>query len=381
MDDFTFHNPTRIVFGRRVENRIGEELRAAGIGNVLLLYGGGSARRSGLLDRVSAALNQEGITFVELGGVVSNPLLTHTREGIALARQAGVEAVLAVGGGSVLDEGKAIAVGAIADQDVWEFFLGRPVERALPVFTILTLAATGSEMNGNAVITNEETRQKYNIGTVQVYPRLSLLNPELTCSVGPDYTAYGAVDAVAHLLEAYCTKAPDSRLQDRLVEGLIKTIIEDTAAILARPDDYQARASLMWAATLALNGLTPAGVGPYTFPNHMIEHALSALYNIPHGAGLSIVVPAWMKWYRERNREQFARLGREVFGVNGDEAGIAALEGWFGEINSPVRLSQVGIAAAAINEIAANAHGLARRWGIGDRYPATAITEILHLAV
>lgn len=381
MHDFSFHNPTRIVFGRGVENRIGEELKAAGIGNVLLLYGGGSARRSGLLDRVTAALNQEGITFVELGGVVSNPVLSHTREGIALARQAGVEAVLAVGGGSVLDEGKAIAVGAIADQDVWDFFLGQPVERALPVFTILTLAATSSEMNGNAVITNEETRQKYNIGTIHTYPRLSLLNPELTCTVGPDYTAYGAVDAVAHLLEAYCTKEPGSRLQDRLVEGLIRTIIEDTAAILARPDDYQARSSLMWAATLALNGLTPAGVGPYSFPNHMIEHALSALYNIPHGAGLSIVIPAWMKWRRERSREQFARLGREVFGVEGDEAAIAALEGWFSGINSPVRLGQVGIAASAIDEIAANAHGLARRWRIDDRYPAAAIADILRLAV
>jgi NADP-dependent alcohol dehydrogenase len=380
MHDFVFHNPTKIIFGPGREMEIGAELTAAGIGNVLLVYGRESVRKSGLLDRVIATLNQSGIGFVEFGGVVSNPVLSHTREGIALARQSGVEAVLAVGGGSVIDEAKAIAVGATAECDVWEFFLGREVTAALPVFSILTLAATGSEMNGNAVITNEETRQKYNIGTIHAYPRVSILNPELTYTVSPAYSAYGAVDAIAHLIEAYFTKEPGTRLQDRLVEGLITTIIENAEIIRDRPADPQARASMMWAATLALNGLTPAGVGPYTFPNHMIEHSLSALYNIAHGAGLAIVIPAWMQWYQPRNPAQFERFAAKIFDRQTGEAGISALKEWFRGLGCPVSLAEGQIPNGDIDRIAANAYGLAQRWEIDQLYPARTIAEILHLA-
>jgi NADP-dependent alcohol dehydrogenase len=380
MHDFVFHNPTKIIFGPGREMEIGAELTAAGIGNVLLVYGRESVRKSGLLDRVIATLNQSGIGFVEFGGVVSNPVLSHTREGIALARQSGVEAVLAVGGGSVIDEAKAIAVGATAECDVWEFFLGREVTAALPVFSILTLAATGSEMNGNAVITNEETRQKYNIGTIHAYPRVSILNPELTYTVSPAYSAYGAVDAIAHLIEAYFTKEPGTRLQDRLVEGLITTIIENAEIIRDRPADPQARASMMWAATLALNGLTPAGVGPYTFPNHMIEHSLSALYNIAHGAGLAIVIPAWMQWYQPRNPAQFERFAAKIFDRQTGEAGISALKEWFRGLGCPVSLAEGQIPNGDIDRIAANAYGLAQRWEIDQLYPAKTIAEILHLA-
>ena len=383
MDDFIFHNPTKIIFAAGAEKQIGTELQAAGISNVLLLYGRESARKSGLLDRVIASLSGQGIAFVEYGGVASNPVLSHTREGISLARRSGVEAVVAVGGGSVLDEGKAIAVGVVAEEDIWEFFLGKEVRSALPLFTILTLAATGSEMNGNAVVTNEESKQKYNIGSPHTYPRVSLLNPELTHSVSPAYSAYGAVDAIAHLIEAYFTKeagGETTRLQDRMVEGLIKTIMEDAEAIKADPAAAEARASLMWAATLALNGLTPAGVGSYTFPNHMIEHALSALYNIAHGAGLSIVMPAWMAWYRPRNPAQFDRFAREIFKLEDGAAGIAALKRWFAELGSPVTLAEAGIPADDIEKIAANAHGLAKRWGIGELYPPATIAEILRLA-
>lgn len=380
MHDFIFHNPTKIIFGPGREKEIGAELKAAGIGNVLLVYGRESVRKSGLLDRVIAALNQSGITFVEFGGVVSNPVLSHTREGIALARQSGVEALLAVGGGSVIDEAKSIAVGATAECDVWEFFLGREVTAALPVFSILTLAATGSEMNGNAVITNEETRQKYNIGTIHAYPRVSILNPELTYTVSPAYSAYGAVDAIAHLVEAYFTKEPGTRLQDRMVEGLITTIIENAEVIRDRPADPQARASMMWAATLALNGLTPAGVGPYTFPNHMIEHSLSALYNIAHGAGLAIVIPAWMQWYQPQNPAQFERFAAKIFARQTGEAGISALKGWFSGLGCPVSLAEAQIPAGDIDRIAANAYGLAQRWEVDQLYPAKTIAEILHLA-
>ena len=196
-----------------------------------------------------------------------------------------------------------------------------------------------------------------------------------------NYTAYSAVDAITHVCEGYFTKQPGTRLQDRLVEGIIKTVRETTELIMAEPTHAKARASFMWAATLALNGLTPAGVGKYSFPNHMIEHALSAIYNIPHGAGLSIVMPAWMKWYCPQNPDQFARFAREIFGLDSGEAGIAALEQWFIKIKSPVRLHEVGILATDIEAIAKNAHGLARQWGIAELYPQETIAEILRLAV
>jgi hypothetical protein len=381
MFDFTFHNPTKIIFGAGKEALIGAELNAAGIKKVLLVYGRNSVIKSGLLERIIASLKAGNISYSQYGGVDSNPLISHTREGVALAKRDKVEAILAVGGGSVLDESKAIAVGALADCDVWDFFIGREVTRALPVFTILTLAATGSEMNGNSVVTNAETRQKYNISSSHVYPRVSILNPELTHSVPLNYTAYSAVDAIAHVIEGYFTKQPGTHLQDRLVEGIIKTVIETTDLIMAEPSHAQARASFMWTATLALNGLTPAGIGEYSFPNHMIEHALSAIYNIPHGAGLSIVMPAWMKWYIARNPSQFERFAKEIFGLDSGTTGIEALEQWFVTIKSPVRLSEVGIPATDIETIAENAEGLARQWGIGGLYPRDTIAEILRLAV
>ncbi len=382
MEDFEFHNPTRIVFGRGKEARIGVELKQAGIGKVLLVYGGGSIKASGLFERVTASLEEAGVAFTEFGGVASNPRLSHTREGIALAKRSKVAAVLAVGGGSVLDEAKAIAVGVLTADDIWDFFAGKEVTAALPVYTVLTLAATGSEMNGNAVITNEETKAKWAIRSIHIYPVLSILNPALTCTVPLDYSAYAAVDAIAHVIEGYFTKRPASRLQDRLVESIVKTVIETTDMIMADPANYSARAEFEWAATLALNGLTPAGIGPYSFPNHMIEHSLSALYDIAHGAGLAIVIPAWLRWYRKHTRtlSQFERFANQVFGLSGAEAGINALEEWFVKIGAPVRLATAAIPVEDIDRIAANAARLAKCWGMEKEYPAAVIAEILRLA-
>ena len=382
MFDFTFHNPTKIIFGRNKEQEIGVELNAAGIKKVLFVHGRESIKRSGLYDRVTSSLRAEGITFHELAGVSPNPRLSHVAQGIALVRERPVDAVLAVGGGSVLDEAKAIAVGSRTDQNLWGFFLGKAeISAALPVYTVLTLAATGSEMNGNCVITNKETCQKYSISSPRIYPRVSILNPELTFSVPPDHTAYGAVDVITHVLEGYFTKQPSTRLQDRLVESIIKSVITTTGSILAVPTDYQARAEFMWAATLALNGLTPAGIGEYNFPSHMIEHALSALYDIPHGAGLAIVLPAWMKWYSRSRPEQFDRFARVLFNGKTGAEGIAALEDWFVTIKVPTRLGDVDIPAEAIGKIAENAAGLAGIWGMGDEYPASTIAEILEPAI
>lgn len=381
MYDFEFYNPTRIIFGADKELLVGQELAAAGCRKVLLVYGQGSVEKSGVLGRVRQALTAAAVQVVEHGGVVSNPLLSHARTGVELAKANGVDGVLAVGGGSVIDEAKAIAAGACSDTDLWQFFLGKEVEEALPVYAILTLAATGSEMNGNAVLTNEETSQKYNISTPLVNPRFSILNPQLTHTVPLDYTAYGAVDVIAHVIEGYFTKEPGTRLQDRLVESIILTTMEAMDTLMAEPGQAEARASLMWAATLALNGLTPAGVGLYSFPNHMIEHSLSALYNIAHGAGLSIVMPAWMRWYQAHNPSQFERFAKVIFAKDDGLQGIAALERWFNSINSPTRLSQVGIPAEDIEAIAENAHGLARKWAIDVTYSKEVIAEILQLAV
>jgi NADP-dependent alcohol dehydrogenase len=378
MFDFTFHNPTKIIFGRDRESLIGKELAAAGVRKVLFVYGRESIKRAGLYDRVITSLRASNIGFAECGGVVYNPVLSHTRQGIALARSAQVDAILAVGGGSVLDEAKAIAVGATVDDDIWDYFTGKEVASALPVYTILTLAATGSEMNGNAVVTNEETRQKYSISSPLVFPRVSILNPALTFTVSPTYTAYGAVDAIAHVIEAYFTKAPGRTvLQDRLVEAIIRTVIDTTNVILQEPDNYDARAQFMWTATLALNGLTPAGVGPYSFPNHMIEHSLSAIYNVVHGAGLAIVLSAWMKWYAPQNPEQFARFADRIFGLEGGTAGIEALEQWFVRIGAPTRLHDANIPVDDIGMIAANAADLASLWDMADVYTAEVIADIL----
>lgn len=380
MRDFVYFNPTRIIFGRGRESEIGSELAAAGIRKVLFIYGQQSIVKSGLFDRIAASLIRASVAYVAYGGVSSNPVLSHTRQGVAVAKAESVDAILAVGGGSVLDEAKAIAVGALSAEDVWQFFVGQPVSAALPVFTVLTLAATGSEMNGNSVITNEATRQKYNISSPHIYPRLSILNPELTCSVPADYTAYGAVDAIAHVIEAYFTSEYRPGLQNRQVENIIKTVISATDIILRNPNDVEARAEFMWAATLALNGLTTSGVGRYAFPNHMIEHSLSALYNIAHGAGLSIIIPAWMKWYAVRNPAQFTRFAQEIFGVSSPMVGISQLEGWFSAIGAPIRLADAGIPADDIRNIADNAHALATLWGINKVYTRDAIVEILSLA-
>jgi len=382
MFDFDFHNPTRVFFGRGRHTAIGGIIADDRVSRVLLVSGNGSARKSGILGEIAESLTAAGVTFVEHGGVESNPILSHVLAGVELARREKIDAMLAVGGGSVIDEAKAIAAGVVLDGDLWDCFTRKAeVAAALPVYTILTLAATGSEMNRNAVITNSDTRRKYSISSEHLFPRLSILNPELTFTVPPDYSAYGAVDAIAHVIEAYFTKRPGTRLQDRLVESIILTVMETTETILAKPDDYDARATFMWAATLALNGLTPAGVGPYAFPNHMIEHSLSALYNIPHGAGLAIVIPAWMKWHQDKNPEQYSRFAEQIFGLQDAGKGIDALEKWFKKIGAPIRLAEVGIPAEDIPAISANAFELAKVWGIGEAYHLGAIKDILARAV
>lgn len=378
MNSFTYYNPTRIEFGRDKENIIGSMIAEQGIERLLLVYGTGSIKKNGLYDRIIESLKTAGIVYEELDGVVSNPLLSRVQDGIDLVRSHALQAVLGVGGGSVVDSAKAIAAGALYEGDVWDFFINKAsITEALPVYAVMTLAATASEMNGNSVVMNDATKQKYSVGSVLLNPKISIINPDLMATVTNAYLAYSAADIIAHTIEVYFTATDHPHFQSRLVESIIKTVIETTEILLKDPLDYNARAEFAWASTQALNGLTSSGTGGGSFPNHMIEHALSALFNIAHGAGLSIVIPAWMKWYKDKNRPQFERFAKEVFGLHTAEEGISALENWFSSIGTPVTLEEAHIPRDRIDEIAENAHGLAVVWGMGEEYPGETIAQIL----
>lgn len=382
MENFSFFNPTQIEFGTDKERQIGQHLAAHGIKKVLLCYGSERIKREGLFDVVSKSLADKGVELVEFGGIVSNPVISKVREGIALARQHQVDAILSVGGGSVLDSSKAIAAGVRYDGEVWDLFCSKArVESALPLFAILTLAATGSEMNPSAVVTNDETQEKFFISAAPLFPKVSIVNPALMQGVTRDYLVYSASDVIAHLIESYFTATVHPKLPSRLVESLINTVIETTEALLIDPANYEARAQFAWASTLALNGLGYSGAAGFSYPNHAIEHSLSALFNVPHGAGLSVIVPAWMKWYLDRNPAQFERFAENVFGVDGGEQGIAALQAWYDKIGTPTRLPQLGIKAIDLPAIVDNVQRNVRIFGIAETYTPEVVTAILKNAL
>lgn len=382
MDSFTFHNPTKVEFGTGKEHLIGSHLAEHGIRKVLLCYGSDRIKRDGLFAVVRKSLDAQGIQFVECGGIVSNPVLSKVREGIALARDHQVDAILSVGGGSVLDSAKAIAAGVVYQGDVWDLFTGKgSIDAALPIFDILTLAATGSEMNSGAVVTNETTKEKFAILSPHLFPKVSIINPLLMKTVSRDYLVYSAADIIAHCIEGYFTAAVQPHFHSRLVEAIINTVIESTEILLANPDDYDARAQFAWASTQALNGLIYAGTAGYSYPNHTIEHALSALFNVPHGAGLSVVMPAWMRWYQDRNPAQFERFAQNIFGLPTGDQGIAALEKWFDKIGTPTRLSQLGITEADLPATIENVLGNTTQFGIAEVYTRDVVAAILKRAL
>lgn len=385
MENFVFWNPTKIVFGKDTVLQIGRETQKFGK-KVLLVYGKSSIKKSGVYDKVLNSLHEAKLDVVDFSGVQSNPVLSHVREGIAVAKHERVDVVVGVGGGSVLDEAKAIAAGAKIDKDIWDFYIYKAtVEDALPILGVLTLAATGSEMNFTAVITNEETQQKYAIDSAHIFPKVSILDPTATYTVPKTYTVYGAVDIISHATEGYFTATdPWTPIQDRLVEGLVKTVIESTERLLRNLQDYQARATMMWAASLALNGLPVAGIGYYEFPSHMIEHSLSAMYNIAHGAGLGIVTPGWMRSAYKQSPVKFAQFAEHVFDIHEEsqektaEKGIATLQTWFDSIGCPTTLSAGNIPVSEIPKIAENAEQTALLWDLKG-YTKEVITEILNL--
>ena len=380
MFDFTFHNPTKIEFGRGKERNIGLYMREFDAKRTLLIYGSDRIKKGGLFDTVAASLKENGIEFIELGGVVSNPVLSKVYEGIELARKFNADSVLSVGGGSCLDSAKAIAAGALHEGDVWDFFTGKNPSRALKIFDVITLAATGSEMNSGAVVTNEATKQKFAIHGDVLYPLVSVVNPQLQASVSREYLVYSAADIIAHSIEGYFTAKVQPDIINLYIEANIKTVMKTTEILLADPDNYDARAEFAWAATMALNGLTYVGTHGYSYPNHMLEHAMSAVVNCAHGAGLAVIMPAWMKWYKSRNLGAFERFAREIFGVSSANEGIAAFKAWLSKIGAPVSLKAVGIEGETLDEVVNLAYDYAANWRKDKLYTKENIKEIFELA-
>ena len=328
MENFTFYSPPFFAFGKDTENQVGEYVKQFGGSKVLVHYGGSSAKKSGLLDRVEASLKKEGIPYVMLGGVKPNPRSGLVYEGIELCKKEGVDFVLAVGGGSVIDSSKAIAAGVVYDGDFWDFYSGKWIEEALPVGTILTIAAAGSEGSPDSVITKEEGMFKRGASGNAIRPKFSILNPALTETLPPHQTAAGATDIMAHLYERYLTNTKDVEVTDRLIEGLLLTMRHEAPRVIADPHNYEARANIMWAGMVAHNPI--CGVGrSQDWNSHVIEHELSALYDCAHGAGLAVTMPAVFKYVMNHDVNRFAKVATRVWGceMDFDHPEVTALEG------------------------------------------------------
>jgi alcohol dehydrogenase YqhD (iron-dependent ADH family) len=382
MKDFTFYNPTRIEFGKGKEGNIGQYVNDFGVGSVLILHGSDRIKQNGLFERITASFKKQGIGFQSVGGVISNPLISRVREAIEVVKKSNLQGILAVGGGSVLDSAKAVAAGAKYDGNVWDFFIGKAqVQEALPVFSVMTLAATGSEMNAYGVVTNSETQQKYPIGSPLLFPKVSVINPELMSSVTPEYLAYSAVDIFSHCLDLYFTASFLPGYTAALIENILETVMRTTNVLINNPGDYDARGEFAWAATMALNGNTFVGVEGNTYDTHMIEHAMGALYNVPHGAGLAVVLPAWMEEIKDQMPERFESFSNKVFNVDDSDEGIFRLTQWFKSIGAPVTFAEAGLPEDAVEPIADNAFGNAKLWGMEQMYPKERIAKILMLAV
>ena len=352
MKDFNFYAPTRVVFGRESEDRLPQLIQQYGGSRVLVHYGGGSARRSGLLDKVERLLTDAGIAFVELGGVVPNPLLSKVREGISLCRSEQVDFILAVGGGSVIDSAKAIGYGVGYEGDVWDFWDGRAVPQScLPIGVMLTIPAAGSEMSSSCVITNDDGMLKRGVNSDLCRCRFAIMNPERTYTLPPYQTAAGATDIMMHTMERYFSKYEDALLTDAIAEALLRTVKASTPVVLENPEDYTHRAAIMWASSLSHNDLTECGTEK-DFACHKLEHELSGLFGVTHGAGLAAIWGSWARYVMDRHLSRFVKFAKNVMGVKALDAseisakavalkGIEATERFFQAIGMPVSIPEL----------------------------------------
>ena len=383
MRDFVFHNPTQIIFGQGALDQTGGQTASFGA-KALLVSGRESLKKLGVYQTVHHSLRQAGVEVIEHAGAQPNPVLSHVQQGITLAQKNGVGVIVALGGGSVMDSAKAIAAGALASHDVWGFFKGKKsIKDALPVIAVPTVAGSGSETNNGMVLTNEATSHKIGIGNRHLFPKIAILDPTVTFSVPPAATAFGAVDAFSHLLEFYLNREESfSPLQDHYSAGLMQTLMTACETALANPTDYQGRAELMWASCLALNGISAAGLGRVGFPFHLIEHSLSALHNLPHGAGLAAILPGAMAFAAKKNPARQALFAAQVFGVAEADQQLLAQEGirlftkWLQRIAAPTSLADLGLSQKDIPALATNTQVQARLWRLNG-YPPETVEAIL----
>ncbi|WP_096156828.1 MULTISPECIES: iron-containing alcohol dehydrogenase [Bacillus] len=365
MENFTFYNPTKLIFGKGQLETLPDELSNYGK-NVLLVYGGGSIKKSGLYNQVIDQLHKAGAQVTELAGVEPNPRVSTARKGVKLCRENSIDFILAVGGGSVIDCTKAIAAGAKYDGDVWDIVLRNHIAtEALPFGTVLTLAATGSEMNSGSVITNWETKEKYGWGSPVTFPQFSILDPTNTFTVPKDHTVYGIVDMMSHVFEQYFNTGTNTPLQDRMCESVLQTVMETAPKLLEDLTNYEHRETILYNGTIALNGMLQMGYRG-DWASHGIEHAVSAIYDIPHAGGLAILFPNWMKHVIDTNVPKFKQLAIRVFGVDekGRDDREVALEGieklreFWNSLGAPSRLAEYEIDDKHIDEMVE--HALAR---------------------
>ncbi len=365
MDNFSYYTPTLFEFGRGTEEKVGMLTFLTGATKVLIVYGSSYARNNGLVSRIENSLRTIGIEYVELGGVRPNPTDTLVYEGIRLGRDKNVNGVLAIGGGSVIDTAKAIAAGIPYNGDFWDFFIGKShINDALPVGVVLTIPGSGSEGSGNCVITKSDTSVKLSLRTDSILrPRFAIVNPEMTFTLSAYQTAVGIVDMMTHILERYFTTTIRVEMTDRLAEGLLMGIISEAPRVLSDPTDYHARANIEWASTLAHNGLVGCGRRE-DWVSHFMEHEISALYpNIPHGAGLAVVVPAWMAFMAHHKPSKVAQLGRRIFGIDmrDDRSAaietVASLRAFFGAVlRMPLTFKALGIEKPDIDTMVERLH-------------------------
>lgn len=359
MRNFIYQNKTEMIFGKDTETQVGKKVKGLAK-KVLIHYGGGSVISSGLLDRIKASLDAESVSWVELGGVKPNPRVGLVREGIALCREQGVDFILAVGGGSVIDSAKAIGIGVGYEGDVWDFYTRKvAVTQTLPIGVVLTIPAAGSESSTGSVITNEENDYKRSAGHPMMRPLFAIMNPELTYSLPAYQTSCGIVDMFAHVLERYFTNENNVAFTDRLCEATLKTIVEQGLAVIASPNEYGPRAEIMWAGTIAHNGLL--GVGRIEdWSSHMIEHEISGIYDIAHGAGLAIVFPAWMQYVYQHDLGRFVQFAKEVWDIPTDgrteeSIAMAAIEStkrFFKQLGMPTSFADANLPTDRLEDMA-----------------------------
>ncbi|WP_292017740.1 MULTISPECIES: iron-containing alcohol dehydrogenase [unclassified Megasphaera] len=350
MYNFEFYAPTRVVFGRGTESQAGALVKEYGGTSVLIHYGGGSAVRSGLIQRVRQSLDEAGVSYVELGGVVPNPHLSLVYQGIELCRKAHVDFVLAVGGGSVIDSAKAIAYGLANDGDVWDFYCGkRKPQDCMPVGCVLTIAAAGSEMSNSSVITKEDEGLKRSCNTNLARAKFAIMNPELTMTLPDWQTQAGCTDIMMHTMERYFTQGGNMEITDSIAEGLLRTVMKYAVILHAHPEQYEARAEIMWAGSLSHNGLTGCGNDGGDFSCHKLEHELSGMFDVTHGAGLAAIWGTWARYVYRDCLPRFVRFARQVMGVSeGPDdrvalAGIEQMESFYHSIGMPISIHELGI--------------------------------------